>query len=347
MFGTLRLFLACMVVLYHTGYHPFGLLTGVAAVTVFYMISGYVISGLYTTKFIKVSNAHHFYIDRFIRIAPQYYFYLLITFLTFYIPWGTDSAPVRNLTTLNLISNVTLIPLGLTTYLPASLNPMATIFPLIGPTWSLANEFIFYLIAPVVLVIPFVTFSALVTSLCVFCLASHGILTIYGFTYWFLPGPLVFFLIGHFIYQRKWWYLTSTMMILFINHLHLISLGRISIYSGIEATGFNLEIYIGLYCGLIIILFLKNLRPNVIDNWLGSISYGCFLNHFLLISAMPFLHIQTVFTFTCTLLILSCCLGTFSFYCIEKPMRKYCRQRRFIKNNKVDLDKTAMPYLPS
>lgn len=352
MFGTLRLFLACTVVIYHGGYHPYGLLTGVSAVTVFYMISGYVISGLYTTKFTKVKNARYFYIDRLIRIAPQYYFYLLITIIIFHIPWGIEGIPDSKITVLNLASNITLLPLGLRIYLPSSLNPMATIFPLVGTTWSLANEFIFYLIAPLVLVVPVFTFSALFTSLCVFCLASHGILSIYQFSYWVLPGPLVFFLIGHFIYQRKWAYLTLTIIILFLNHLHLIYSGLISRYSGLEATGFNLDIYIGLYFGLIIILFLRSLKPNVIDNWLGSISYGCFLCHFpiyalfIVASKRGLIHLgDNQLMYPIIVLLLSCGLGVFSYHFIEKPLRKYRFQRRF---NKMDnIDKTVMPYLPS
>jgi len=84
MFGTLRFFLALTVVAYHIGYHPMGLYIGVSAVMVFYMVSGYVMSALYTNRFVTVKNARYFYMERIIRIAPQYYFYLSIAFFLYY-----------------------------------------------------------------------------------------------------------------------------------------------------------------------------------------------------------------------------------------------------------------------
>jgi peptidoglycan/LPS O-acetylase OafA/YrhL len=166
-------------------------------------------------------------------------------------------------------------------------------------------------------------------------------LSIYYFSYWALPGPLVFFFIGHFIYQRKWFYLVSTLAILVINHIHLIYSGHIARYAGLEATGLNLDIYVGLYFGVIAILFLKNLKPNRIDNWLGSISYGCFLCHipvYTLFAAairQGIIHPEGTALIHAMILLSSCILGLFSFYCIEKPLRKYRNVWRF--NNKMTI----------
>jgi peptidoglycan/LPS O-acetylase OafA/YrhL len=51
MFGGLPLGLAALVAVFRAGFTPFGLQIGTSAVVVFYIISGYAMTGLVTSRF--------------------------------------------------------------------------------------------------------------------------------------------------------------------------------------------------------------------------------------------------------------------------------------------------------
>ena len=76
MLGTLRLVLALMVVLSHAGVRVAGLNPGVIAVIGFYLISGYVMAGLIRRHYRQPAQAGAFYLDRAVRLLPQYFFYI-------------------------------------------------------------------------------------------------------------------------------------------------------------------------------------------------------------------------------------------------------------------------------
>jgi len=307
MFGILRFFLALTVVVYHMGYHPMGLYIGVSAVMVFYMISGYVISALYSSRFISIKNARHFYIERFIRIAPQYYFYLAIALLLFYKDIYMFSS-----TGINAISNVALIPLGFSEIF-SSLH----LFAIIPPTFSLANEFLLYLISPIILVFPVAALIVLSLSLGVFILASHGLILMPDTYFFVFPGPLIFFLLGHFIRKSDWKCLVVTVIVLTLNFSHLA-------YTQLAASGYINEIYLGLYSGVFLLLLLRNRKPRLIDNWLGAVSYGCFLSHMLLhIVLSHYWKASSPLLYNFVLIFLSVACGCLSFLLIEWPTIKY------------------------
>ena len=107
MLGILRLFLAAAVVYYHCSYKPYDYLMGVVAVVVFYMLSGFVVTGLYKNAF-NNQKMLAFYRDRCLRLLPQYYFYLLLYTLFFgFTYWFIQGS---QLTFQNLFSNFTLLP---------------------------------------------------------------------------------------------------------------------------------------------------------------------------------------------------------------------------------------------
>ena len=329
MFGALRFFLASLVVIYHAGYTPLGVRVGVSAVIVFYMISGFVISALYSSRFVdeRATYALRFYIERFVRIAPQYYFYLIFfLFFLYNFDLWYPAFPAREFTLMDAFTNFTLIPMALTIYFPSLLQ-----FAVIGQAVSLATECLFYFIVPLLHMFPrsfFRHVSVIITmlSLIVFCLATNELLPIVIYSYNFLPGPLIFFFIGYFIYKRQWVYLGSIIFILLVNQSCLYHFGLLT-------AGFNLDIYVGLYFGLIIIPILKNKKTNYIDNLLGAISYGCFLGHGIILLAFRRYEILShdKLIFTLLLLFLSLSAGCLSYFLVEKPTLKYRRQFR-LKN---------------
>jgi len=286
---------------------------GVSAVIVFYMISGFAMSGLYSTRFYSKDFAY-FYIERIIRIMPQYCFYLACTFCMLYgfDIWVSDY-PSGNLGAMDVFSNVVLIPMGLTIYFPFLMD-----FALIGHAVSLANEMIFYMLVPLVLVYRLMSVVAAVISVLVFCLATHSSMSIVAYSYNYLPGPFIFFVIGHLLYLRKWNYIFAAMMPLILNQIYLLHIGEMS-------AGFNLDIYVGFYFGFMVMFLLMNYESNKIDHFLGAASYGCFLGHLPLLILFKYFKIfeDNLLMFSISLLFASILIGFISYYVVEKPMQKY------------------------
>lgn len=322
MFGALRLFLAAVVVVFHAGYVPYGVRMGVSAVVVFYVLSGYAMSGLFSTRFGSPANAGWFYLERFVRIAPQFYFYLALTLLgPFGLGMWSAHFPERQISAVNLLGNASLLPLGLTAYLP----PL-DIFAIVGPTVTLANEFLFYLLTPVILVVPAATLAGLALSVTVFVLATHGVVPMANYSYNYLPGPLVFFLAGQFIHQRKYALLGATLTALAMNY------GLLGM-SGLAGAGFNIELHLGLFCGVAAIMALGRLRNAPLDAWLGLPSYGCFLGHSVILVAMRHYDAfpDSKAAFAIALLAASILLGYMSYFLVERPtvaLRRACRKIR-------------------
>jgi len=160
-------------------------------------------------------------------------------------------------------------------------------------------------------------------SIGVFCLASHGVISTPDTYFLFFPGPLIFFLLGHFICKSQWKFLGVALFLLMLNQSHLL-------YTDLSATGYNREIYLSLYSGVFLLLTLRNMKPRLIDNWLGAISYGCFLAHMLLqVIFTYYWKGNSVIMYNFWLIFLSICCGSLSYLLIEMPTIRY---RRLIRN---------------
>lgn len=96
MFGTLRLILAVMVAISHVDIRAYGRNPGVVAVVCFFMISGFVMTGVIRSYY--QDNKTMFYLDRLMRIYPQYLFFLGLTIIMFWISgaWSIVSPPNNN-----------------------------------------------------------------------------------------------------------------------------------------------------------------------------------------------------------------------------------------------------------
>ena len=118
------------------GYGSHGNL-GNLGVRVFFVISGFLITGLLLKELEKTSgvNLLKFYFRRTLRIFPPFYFYLLVIFFVSLL--GFIYVPVKSL-------------LFASTYISDYSNPSNW---LLGHTWSLAVEEQFYLLFPTILLL--------------------------------------------------------------------------------------------------------------------------------------------------------------------------------------------------
>jgi len=176
MFGYLRFLLAIIVLFSHTGLSPEWGNLGATSVTIFYMLSGFVITNILN----KLDKRSHFliinfYIDRFLRIFPLY-----ITSLSFYYLYILFSN--ADLTTASLLQNLALIPCN---YIKNPTIPVA---------WSLALEFQVFLIMPFVYRNKVLFYALGLISMIIFLASNLSYLNKYTWGYFKLPGVLFIFL---------------------------------------------------------------------------------------------------------------------------------------------------------
>lgn len=278
MLGTFRLVLALCVAASHAGYYPWSLNPGVSAVIGFYLISGYVMAGLIRRHYAERSEIPVFYIDRCLRIFPQYLLYAGLA-LIWQLSTGKQTLFLQRIpNAADLLNNLFIVPLNF-----FMING-ADQYSLVPPAWSLGAELQFYLIAPLLLLKQrrMIVIGSL--SLIVFSLAVTGILDSDWYGYRLLPGVLIFFLLGA-----------------LLNHLHeqgkrriatqmvtgSVVLAAVTAYSLYKADylfrPYNQEILIGFCIAFPLLHVMGEAKRQAWDERLGDISYGVFLNHFFVL----------------------------------------------------------------
>lgn len=278
MLGTFRLVLALMVVLSHAGVRVAGLNPGVIAVVGFYLISGYVMAGLIRRHYRQPARAGAFYLDRAIRLLPQYFFYISLT-LGWYLYSHTATVFLSHPpTATDLLNNLLIVPLNLYMFNGADH------FTLIPPVWSLGAEIQFYLIAPFILIWPRRVLAAALLSLSVYLAALGGFINSDWFGYRLLPGVLMFFLLGAFLQQlqQQQQRLRSAGLTAVVVLLALLAMTVLQRYGTLHLP-YNFETLIGLLSGITLLCTLATRARQRWDNLAGDISYGVFLNHFFIL----------------------------------------------------------------
>lgn len=277
MLGTLRLILALMVAYSHAGHFMFGLNPGVSAVVVFYLISGYVMAGLIARHYDSPRKAGGFYADRAMRLLPQYYFVAGITLAWYFVARPENYYLAHTPTGTDLINNLLIVPLNYFMWNESNR------FVLIPPAWSLGAEIQFYLLAPLLLHRRLPVVLTGIASLCVYCLALTGKINSDWFGYRLLPGALSFFLCGALLFHlhrtNKGAATVFAFAVPFLVATGAVILGK----TGTLTLPYNRETLLGLLAGVPLIHWLATQRRQMWDERLGDLSYGVFLNHFLIL----------------------------------------------------------------
>jgi peptidoglycan/LPS O-acetylase OafA/YrhL len=266
MLGTLRFMLAVAVAFSHMGLTP-NFHFGVAAVMVFYLIAGYVMSYSFQVNFENnLRNIPSFYVDRFFRIYPLYILSLIaivaLVMLTGYGKLYLDPRSIFvNLTVFELNSH------------PTILNP---------PAWSLGTEAQFYLMLPFLVRFRKLKYALLLASYAVFVVASLQLIDAVSWGYKLLPGTLFLFIAGSIIFDIR----SDTtgfsvaavvaMAVVGTAHLALLALSPARIDQP-----YSFEVLTGLIFGGLCVLVLGESRPayRALDDRLGKLSYPVFLSH--------------------------------------------------------------------
>jgi peptidoglycan/LPS O-acetylase OafA/YrhL len=275
--GTLRLVLALAVLLSHAGVRVGYLNPGGSAVIGFYLISGYVMAGLVHRHYDAPALVHRFYLDRVLRLFPQYLVYAGLT-LAWFAFTGTRTEFLRAAPGWSdIANNLLVVPLNFYMYTGVDA------FTLIPPAWSLGAELQFYLLAPFMLLWPRVGVALALVSLGVHAAALHGLLHTDWYGYRLLAGVLWVFAAGMLMFHahrhRPAWAAAiawTAPLLAVLLYMYLRSLG-------LHTAPYQQEVLIGWGLGLPLLYAVGRLDGGKLDHFAGDVSYGVFLNHFLLI----------------------------------------------------------------
>lgn len=274
MLGTFRLVLALMVALSHVNLRIGGLNPGVIAVIGFYLISGYVMTGLIRRHYHTWQKIPAFYVDRALRLFPQYFLFLSLTMIWFFASGKTTDFLQHQPELGDWMANIFVVPLNYFMF-----NQTAQ-FTAIPPAWSLGAEIQFYLLIPVLLLLNLRWLAVAIGSV-VFAMAAIGWLNTDYFGYRLLPGVLLFFLLGSFMFDVKDSSISKRKFLGIALLLLIVVVSALSYFQHLERP-YNRETLIGIACGLPLLAWLGTAQQTKWDDRLGDLSYGVFLNHFLI-----------------------------------------------------------------
>jgi peptidoglycan/LPS O-acetylase OafA/YrhL len=346
--GLIRFTLALIVLAGHAGLwsHSIG---SRASVQVFFVLSGIYMAAVYTTKY---SHAEHsartFYLNRALRLWPTYLFLLALTALVWIIAGDaignselifdlfTDPGPAT--LWMGLLS---VILFGQD--IASVSEPLHYLLP-VRQSWSIGSELLFYLTVPLILNKPrpsayFLGFVVLMA----FKLWALRYTDDDRLSYFFPLGNYGYFLLGCGLYfvstdvrvenvkrilARFRWLLVAALLGV------LLYAGESSFERSGPVRHFAL---IGVFSIAALLLFERSTHP--VGVLLGNLSYGVYLNHFLILSIAMSLGIQG-WPLLMTTILLGTALSFLMERYLQEPINRY-RYRRI--NNKLPSQSPANP----
>lgn len=338
--------------------NPFIHHIGNLGVILFFVLSGFLITFLLLKEEQVTSTIaiKEFYIRRILRIWPLYYFIILLSF--FILP----TLKVFDIPILSETLNVHFLPklLLFIAFLP---NVALFLFPSVpyaSQAWSVGVEEQFYLIWPLLIkkirnrtkLLLSIIASYLIIKFALLILVEMSsrlngyIKLIYLFWDNFNIDCMA---IGGFVAlllfkkdKRKLSFLFGTITQVITLLTLVISLGV-----GFEFPYVNKEIYAVLFSFLILNIAgnpktIVNLENKVL-NFLGKISYGLYMYHFIVIIVViklaRFLSVDNNYFIYTSTIILTIAIATLSYYLLEKPFLKYK-----VKHSKILSGEKAGPH---
>lgn len=275
--GTLRLVLAVLVLLSHADVRVGGYNPGVVAVVVFYLISGYVMAGLIRSHYGAPARIGGFYADRALRIYPQYLFYAGAALVWVLVTGARTPYLAHAPGPIDVLNNVAVIPLNFFMFNGADK------FSLVPPAWSLGAELQFYLVAPILVLWPRVGAVLAAASLVVHGFAAAAVINSDWYGYRLLAGVLWVFGAGMAIFRlRERGAVLAVRAIAIAAPLIALAVFALLHARGLAALPYNTELLVGWGVGIPLVAVLGARSPGRWDRLAGDVSYGVFLNHFLI-----------------------------------------------------------------
>lgn len=289
--GIIRFLLAMVVLASHAGFWTDSI-GARASVQVFFVLSGLYMAAVYTTKYrVAEHGARTFYLNRSLRLYPTYLFLLLLTAVVWYIAGDLigNEEFIFNIFSEKSFSALWMWILAIILFGQdiVSVNESLHFLLPVRQSWSIGSELIFYATVPWILrkLRPrfyMTCFFALVT-------VKYAAVIYTGndrLSYFFPLGNYGYFMLGCWLYCisldprvekikqdwpiLKWGVLAALALV-------LLSVGESSFEGGV----IKHLILIAFFSSAAILLFERTVHP--VSGLLGNLSYGIYLNHFLIL----------------------------------------------------------------
>lgn len=319
--GYYRFLLSLLVLVSHWGlfFGPYD--QGKSAVIGFFLISGYVMSKLIEKYYSSIANVPQFFIDRGARIFPQYLFYAALTMALIGI-FHVGNSWTSGCDVDMEVKNFAVIPLyfsAVTPYYKCSYLPQA---------WSLALELIFYVFAPLIVIFwnRYLVLAVMAFSLWVYGRSYLGIIDTDTNGFRHLPGTIFIFIIGmSFARDTQFWKIFRWASWAAAAVLWSVLLNDNYLY-GLQS---NKEVLAGIVLGIPALALCRRLKSTRLERLAGDLSYGVYLNHYLvilfLLKFMPASGHPLLPTITA---LISIPISALTFYSVERPFIALRRRMR-------------------
>jgi peptidoglycan/LPS O-acetylase OafA/YrhL len=257
---------------------------GVTAVVVFYLLAGHVVSHLWDNVLPGEGfRLGWFYRDRLLRIMPLYLYVITLTLVFLMITGYGD--PAYSL--VRIIGNLLVVPVNYYMVLDTTIltDPSWALIPV---AWSLGAELQAYVFLPLILQSRQWKCLLIGGSFGVYMLANLGVIHPDYFGYRLIFGVFFIFAAGACIQRtrERCRHLSDRIdrMFPWILWLVIISLFWTFSTAGWFGPGYTRETFLGLILGIPLVFFGSRTRVTLKYNaLLGSLSYGVFLAHFMVI----------------------------------------------------------------
>lgn len=355
--GFLRLFLAYVVLLSHA---PEGLilkkiLHPALAVQCFYAISGFYIQLLISQYQIRKNNwVFDFYKSRLLRIFPTYLICLGLTIML-------NPKALSQLGSLSLSHQILFVVNNLLIFPQVFLRFFHVPYTLMGQSWTLSLEMMFYLLSPFLLTKNNrVLILTILLSICIrLTLRDYNLYTQEWF-YNFFPSEIAIFTSGALAYRFYDNFLKNQsgvyeellkglglvlliyLIYFYLRGWHYVHGGHWEL-EGKSTCGVPWGYWYALFLTILSIPFIFKWSKNIkIDRFIGEFSYPVYLSHFMIIE---FLYSKVSDGYlNITALIITLIVSYFITQYIELPLAKY---RTTLRRNDNVSDAASNDMLPA
>jgi peptidoglycan/LPS O-acetylase OafA/YrhL len=308
----------------------------------FYLLSGFVMTALIRRHYARLGRPTLlFYVDRSLRLLPQYLLYVGMTWalVATIRPHDFRVGPAE-LTLPTLAANLAIVPLDY-----FSLVPVARLIP---PAWSLGLELHFYALAPFLLALPRLRRASIVLSVIVFGLAHGFGLQPEILGYQLLPGTLFIFLSGSLLFEAHSGSTGATRVLVALWASLALLGGLLAISGHLEVDALTTSVLLGYLLGLPLVWLLARKRPHRLDDALGAASYGAFLAHWLCIWAIRSTGLFATYpiAFAVAVMLAAAVAGWASYLLVERPVLVGRRRLRSLSGRTRSVEAGLSRRLP-
>jgi peptidoglycan/LPS O-acetylase OafA/YrhL len=272
MFGIYRTILAIFVVLGHLGTAPY---IGAYSVFGFYILSGYLMTRIMQKSYgYQLTGVLKYFINRFLRIYPLYWFSVFFSFLLILL-FSEDFSTAIN-SAIYLPGETTELLKNIFIFLFIDIEPRLT-----PPAWALTVELFYYIMIALgfsktkKIALTWFLLSSFYTIYLLLGQASfsYRYFTIQSASLPFSLGSLIFFISQEKKLKSPSINLAVTIFLLVFNYFFSLYLGTSDSYS------FYINLFLISY--LVLNLSLFNIKPLIkLDTFIGNLSYPIYLLHY-------------------------------------------------------------------